>query len=498
MMDRRSVLTLAFAATLAAAPAASALDLNQNIRQLVGAHDLRGTRVGILIMDMDSGEVLGSMNPDEQLIPASNMKLVTTAAALDVLGPDFVYRTQLGLLDATPGQPGAQPSLVVKGDGDPAFGDPQLLQQYKLNVDALLNGWVDAVKTSGHGDFGRLVIDDRVLDTQFSHPDWPAADLVKAYGAQVSGLNFYDNVIDVLPVPTEQGQAPRIQLFPPAPFLETLNRAKTGKTDYFTVDRKPNSNQLIFGGTVKNSRSVPFQVTVHDPAMVFGGIFATAVRKAGVEVGDVVRPSADEDLSSVKPLHVVQTTLPLVLGRTNQDSQNMFAESLFKRMGRQLTGQPGSWENGAAAIRQVLKNRLGARSASIEVVDGSGMSRNNRVTARLLTELLRSMYLDDVKGPIYRDSLSKGGVNGTLEERFEGLNGTVYGKSGYLNGVSSLSGYLFIPAGPKTAPEPRVIGFSFVFNGFKPPLYARDMKTIQNKLVDLIDEAVVSPAKLGG
>lgn len=500
MIARRAAIALAVLVHAAVAPLAWAVDIESSMRQMVQAHDLRGTKVAICVMDMETGETLAALNADDQMIPASNMKLVTTASALDVLGPDFVFRTELSVLENGPSGQSPIPSLVVRGDGDPAFGDPILLEQHGLELDALLDGWANAVAATGHKRFAKLIIDDRVFDQEFSHPDWPHADLVKAYGAQVAGLNFYQNVIDVLPEPTKDGQPPRVHLFPQAPFLDTTNRARTGPTDFFTLDRKLGTNELIFGGSVKNRRTVPFQVTIHDPSLFFAQVFAHRLAAKGIKVETFGRPEAGDDLTHGRTIHIVQTTLPLVLARTNKDSQNMFAESLIKRMGRQMTGQPGSWENGAAAVRAALRQRLDARSASITVVDGSGMSRQNRVTARLLVELLRSLHHDPSRAEIFRDSLSVGGDDGTLQQRFEKLNGKVYGKSGYLNGVSSLSGYLYLPQSGRNgaAGEPRVIGFSLLFNGFKPPLYNKDMKNLQNKLVQLVDQAIADPVRLGG
>lgn len=492
MRSRSALLPVLLILSTLAAPVLG-IEVEGTMRQLVRSADLRGTEVSVFAMDMDSGEVIAAMEPDRPMIPASNMKVVTTAVALDVLGPEYVFRTALELHEPA----GSLPELIIRGDGDPGFGDPVLLGQHGLQVEQLLSSWADAVAKTGHKRFARLVVDDRVFDQEFSHPEWPTPDLVKGYGAQVAGINFYANVVDVLPVPTVDGQAPRFEIFPPAPFLEYTNRAKTGKTDYFILDRKLGTNQLIFAGTIRNRRTTPSQVTIHDPATFFGQVLANRLAEQGIVVDAVVRPGPQEEFLAARPLHVVQTTLPLVLARTNQDSQNMFAEALFKRMGHQLTGQAGSWDSGAAAIRAVLRQRLGARSSAIVVADGSGMSRSNRVTARLLVELLREMHLDSIKGPIYLESLSVAGESGTLKQRLDKLNGRVYGKSGYINGVSTLTGYLVIGEGGET----RTIGFSFLFNGFKPPLTAADMKRVQNGLVGLIDKAYApqpEPAKLGG
>ncbi len=495
MRSRPALLPLLIVLLALATPALGG-ELDHAMRQYVRSADLRTTQVSLFAMDLDTGNVIGSLEPDQPMIPASNMKVVTTAAAMDVLGPEFLFRTELAIRQPS----AAAPELVVKGDGDPAFGDAILLGQHGLNVEQLLASWVEVVRQTGHTRFARLVLDDRVFDEQFSHEDWPEPDLRKGYGAQVAGINFYTNVVDILPTPTVEGQAARVDVFPDAPHFEKTNRTKTGgKTDHFILDRRLGTNQLIFGGNVKNRRTVPFQVSIHDPAVFFGQVFAARLAQAGITVDAVVRPEPQEELDDTRPLHVVQTTLPLVLARTNQDSQNMFAEALVKRMGHQLTGQPGSWDNGAAAIRAVLRQRLGARSSAMVIADGSGMSRNNRVTARLLVELLRELHQDPTKGPIFLESLSAAGENGTLQQRLNDLGGRVYGKSGYIGGVSTLTGYLVIPAAE--GGRPRTIGFSFLFNGFKPPLYARNMKRVQDGLLALIDKAYApreEPANLGG
>lgn len=482
-----------------ASPAWAAGDLESQLRRMIRAHDLRQTQVAAMVQDLSTGEVLVAIDADEPMIPASNMKLITTAAALDVLGPEFVFRTELGIIEPAPANPAGGATLVVKGDGDPAFGDPELLREHGLSVDDLLDQWAQAVVKTGRTHVDRLLIDDRVFDRTFTHPDWPANQLIKSYCAQVAGLNFHDNCIDVLMTPARrQGLAPTIELFPPAPFLETVNEATTGKTDIYGVIRAPGTNRFVFHGSIRNKPYGPFQATVHDPALFFGNVFAERLRQRGVTVASVERPADDQLLPTPRALHVVQTTLPLVLTRTNRDSQNMFAEALIKRMGRAVTGASGSWENGAAAVRLALRDRLGPRSSVVSIADGSGMSRDNRVTARVLVELLASLHndADATKAAIYRKSLAHGGVSGTLDDRLQELAGQVYGKSGYLSGVSALSGYLVLPAGPEGG-QPRTIAFSFLFNGFEPPVYNLHMKALQDKLVGAIEGALTPAATTG-
>ena len=504
MIAYRRVVLLVMLLAAVAAPA-GAMDVEKGLRRLLASNGPKQGRVSVMVMDLDRGEVLAAIDADEPMIPASNMKLLTTAAAQSVLGPDFVFRTELGLIET--GDVTRPPILLIKADGDPAFGDPVLLEQHGLTVDHLLDHWIDAVRGTGIKAFARLMIDDRVFDRQLVHASWPSEQLHKRYCAQVAGLNFHRNCVDVTLIPADRaGQTPAIERFPDGPFITTTNLITTGRTDTFSITRKPGTNDLTFRGSIRNRASEPWQVTMHDPAMVFAKLLRHRLKQEGIEVRAVERIAADTDAPPAETLHAMRTTLPLVLTRTNQDSQNMFAEALFKRIGHKVTGAPGSWENGAAAMRIFLRKRLGPRSSAAVIADGSGLSRDNRVTARLIVELLRAMHEDPGVGELYRDSLAYGGrthegrylVSGTFarNHRFDGLppGHWVFGKSGYIRGVSALSGYLILP--DADGQGHRTIAFSFLFNGFKNRNH--EIKKLQDKMVELIDTAASDPVRLGG
>ncbi len=487
--------------------------LQLQIERVIRGAGLRETKVSVYVADADTGERLAAVNPIEPMIPASNMKLIITAAALHLLGPDFLFRTELrllmpedwrereGLVMADPDfRPRDGPILLVQGDGDPAFGDQTLLNRHNLDVEQLLNAWVEQVRATGLSSVQRLIVDDRAFDRNFIHPTWPADQLNMWYCAEVAGLNVNDNCLDVYVEPTLPRQSPLITIRPAVPFLRPMNRAATGNSDTFWISRKPGTNELTFWGQVK-SRSEPFYVTFHDPPLFFARLLAHRLEAAGIRVDAIGRPDWDDALPQGRVLHTVQTTLPLVISRCNKDSQNLFAEALLKRIGRQYTGAPGSWENGAAAIRAFLNHLIGPRSASVVVVDGSGLSRDNRVTAAVLVEILKKMHQDPQRKMLFRESLSVGGVDGTLRKRFKrGLSSRVFGKSGYIDGVSTLSGYLVMPTtvpadgGPATAGEDTVV-FSFLFNGIKPPVYLYQIKSLQNELIKLIDKEMQTRAE---
>lgn len=504
-MIRKTITFLSLSLSLLAYSTAWAGPLDGALEQLINGRDLRSTRYSICVIDADTGEVLAEINPDEPMIPASNMKLLTTAAAMDVLGEDFVFRTDLSVIDPT--GPGGKPDLMIRGDGDPALGDPVLLKEAGLTAEDMLGQWVQAVKLTGKTSFGRLIVDDRVFDTQMVHPSWPTGQLQKRSFAQVAGLNFHNNCLHVLPAPASRtGAAPYYTLYPESPFLTVFNSATTGKSNGVWIDRKLGGNELTLRGRVKSQFYTPVLVTLDDPPVYLAQLLVNRLGNEGIRVEAISRLGHDEQVPEARPIHRVETLMPAVLRRTNRDSQNLFAEALLKRMGHALTGSQGNWENGAAAIRHALSRRLGTHATGASIADGSGLSRDNKVSARVLAELLQSIHQDTRVGQLYLASLSYNGKidnhstlgDGTLDGRFKKLPAGhwVYGKSGFIRGVSSLSGYLIItdpdaPAGPDgNVKTQRTIAFSFLFNDYTPPLSNTSMKNLMDRMVEVIDQGV--------
>ncbi len=452
---------------------------------LIRTANLGGADVGLYAIDLQTGEGLVKLNPNDPLIPASNMKLLTTASALNELGPEFLFKTKLKL---TPPDPViGKPSLILQGDGDPSLGDPVLLEAHGLDVDQLIQQWVAVVQKTGITEFDQLIIDDRIFDRNFVHPAWPEDQLNRWYCAQVAGINFHDNCLDIYPRPTRSGLAPFLRISPESPFLRLSNRAVSGSTDSFWIYRRMETNEMTFRGVVKYPRSSPENVTLHDPPNYLAMLLQHNLAQAGIKVNHLYRPPMDEILPQSRDLHIVQTTIDVVLNRCNKDSQNLFAEALFKRAGREMTGVPGSWETGRAAMRIFLRSRLGSAAASVEIDDGSGMSRNNKVSPKAIVDLLVSMYRDPRLGSTYLRSLSVGGKDGSLRKRFKDLDVTVLGKTGYIRSVSTLSGFAVLPR-PDHPEGPRVFAFSFMFNNFKAPVYVYQVKALQDKLVELLDK----------
>jgi D-alanyl-D-alanine carboxypeptidase/D-alanyl-D-alanine-endopeptidase (penicillin-binding protein 4) len=473
----------------------AAAGLRDDVDRLVRNAPLKGATVSVSIRDASSNSVLVAINADAALAPASNMKLLTTGAALHALGPDFEFTTRLK-------RDGDR--IIVVGDGDPALGDPDLLKittvngQEGVDVETLLGVWIKPIAESGLTSVSEVIVDDRILDREFVNAGWPSDQLSARYCAQVAGLNFHMNVLHFYPRP-RQGQAPIIgDSVPDAPWVRITNLAtsRTGGRDESNVwiARLQNTNDFTFRGNVRFAYKAPVPITINNPPDFFAHLLADRLTRHSVTVGKARIASADDVFAKAQQIGpVIATPISTVIARCNRDSENLYAEALLKRIGAALTGEPGSWTNGAAIMRHIIHERLNDPALCTRVVisDGSGLSSANRVAASTMTAWLGSFHNDEKLGPAFIDSLAVGGKSGTLDNRFKtgDLRGaTVQAKSGYINGVSCLSGFV-------TASDGRRRSFSILMNGVKEVGHA---KKVQEQIVlaiahDLAD----APVQLG-
>lgn len=440
-------------AAFALAIAASAWSdggLSRQVDALVRDARLGSARIGISIVDMQTGESLVSVDADTPYIPASNMKVLSTGAALHVLGKDYVFRTELLRVGD---------DFVLRGSGDPALGDPEFLAAHGMNLtsDQLLDALARAAADAGITSWDEFIVDDRAFDREIIHPRWPTDQLDKHYCAPVAGVNFHRNVLDFFPNPAADGVGPpTFQLQPGAPWIarDVRVNAKSVSRGQNTiwVRRDPVQNRFTLVGEVRYPSQMPIRVSVHDPAILAGQLLADRLTRAGVApanpgpdgFGPVRLANPGEDLSQGKVIAVVTTPLVDILELCNHESINLYADALIKAIGHAVSGEPGSWQNGGSVLRMVLAERLGPdAAASTTISDGSGMSRQNAVTPKVFTAWLESLYEDPALGSAFVESLASVG-EGTLDDRFRQtrLRNALRAKSGYINGVRTLSGYL--------------------------------------------------------
>lgn len=490
----RGGLTIGLALLAMLGTAATAMaDLQRDLERAIAQAGLDGLDVGISVVDLGSGRQVADIDAHDPLIPASNMKLLTSATALLTLGDEFMFDTRF-VLDGD--------TLVIVGSGDPGLGDPALLADLPepMDVEALLDFIADAIARAEPGTIREIVIDDRVFDRETVHPGWPENQLQYYYCAEVGGLNFHLNVANVFARPTSLNQPARIVLEPDAHSIEINNTTRTAAArtaagrphpSSISIHREPEGNRWRITGEV--SRAVGAPTAVRDTAIVFGQMLAVRLEDRGIVIGaahalpgEAVRRIEPSETHEGETLLVIKTPIAEVLRRCNTDSYNMHAEALFKRVGREVASQPGSWAMGAAAMRSKLTDALDSSAlGGLRVSDGSGMSRANQVSPATLTSLLTHMHAlsDDPVRTLFRESLAQSG-QGTLRRGFVGagdLRHDVLAKTGYLNHVRAISGYIV----PKGGSEP-VAAFSILMNGFRQNDSLRS-RELRNELVRLID-----------
>lgn len=463
------------------APAVYA-DLTGDIRTVLNDKVLYKAEMGIAVFKLsDSPQRATSVfkhNSDIGLIPASNLKLPTTAAALVYLGEEFKFRTLLLKHND---------DLVLIGDGDPSLGDAELLKKSSVEVIAAFKDWAQQLAKNNHIAFKRLVIDDSVFDTEFFHPNWPAEQAHKRYCAQVGGLNFNCNAIDFTMRAYFVGETIRYIAVPRTDYVSIANSCVGSNESAVWLTRNPNSNVIALRGKSPSS-DVPVSVTIHDPSMFAGTVLQETLAASGIKFATAA-PARDRHLRAallkngvdaqagwlVLAMH--ETPLSTVLARANKDSMNVYAEALAKRIGAAVSGESGSWKNGSAAIAEYLR-KINIDHAEFHLDDGCGLSKENRISPNALCQVLIHQWHAKTKDAFF-SSLSIAGKDGTLDNRFPGstLRGRVFGKSGYVNSVRSLSGYLHGKDGNWYA-------FSMLFNNVSDTATAR---TLQERIVHAID-----------
>lgn len=478
-------------AILAAAASSPAQTLQKKVQTALANARLGNAQVGVSIIDVDTGSELADLRAggggDGAFIPASNLKLLTSGAALLALGKDYEFRTELLVCGD---------KLVVRGSGDPAFADPELLEKMKIGVDQFVDRLVDSAKQAGVSGIREVVVDDRVFDREHVHPDWPAGQLHLSYCAPVGGVNFHGNVLNVYVTPGPTIGADAAARPEPAGSWINITRAartvRDGTTEVW-LEREKEPFSFKLHGNVRTPPDGPVQVTVTDPGLFFGRVLADRVQRAGLGAGNVTARlvALDEScagalpgISSERVVGIVRTPISVALDRCNVDSDNLYAESLLKAAGHRVTGQPGSWSNGTSVVRMQVRDRLGAEYASrLVLADGSGLSRNNRVTPELLTRWLAIMAKQPDCGDTFVRSLALAGEEGTMKKRFKGakIRNEIRGKSGYIREVRTLSGYVTnIATG-------RRVAFSILVNEVPSGADAR-AKEFHEKVVELVDQ----------
>jgi D-alanyl-D-alanine carboxypeptidase/D-alanyl-D-alanine-endopeptidase (penicillin-binding protein 4) len=424
------------------------------------------------VVRLSDGKVLFTRNAEHLFLPASTMKLFTTAVAIEKLGSDFVFRTTVEA-EAAPDSSGRVGDLFLVGRGDASLGNRVLPGQFQSGpqepVAAVLQRLADEVVARGLREVtGNLVADDSYfLFEPYSH-GWDAEDLQWGYGAPVTALAFNDNALLLQVRPgAGLGATAEVRLEPFPDYYRLNNRVETsaaGTRKRIFVERAPGSRQLdVWGEIPLDAGETQDSVSIDNPPQLIGELFRRELEARGVTVrGRVevhhltrIEAATTPDPLPKPPARVMlaeHVSPPLAedIKTINKFSQNLHVEMLLRTLGREVKND-GSLKAGLDVLKEFAA-RVGIDPAEANFADGSGLSRHALVAPRAVIKLLKYMAASP-RLEAYLDSLPVAGVDGTLADRFKGLSGRghIRAKTGTMEHVNALAGYMELPSGERLA-----------------------------------------------
>ncbi len=459
---------VAVSAAPATRPTIKTAALDKQINNIFLENDAQHASWGIEVVDLKSQKILYARDADHLFIPASNMKMFTTAAALEKLGPDYTFHTTAES-DAAPDAEGRVWDLYLVGRGDPNLGPrtfPYIYNAPGQAPDTFIQQLADQVKARGVRQVVRkIVADDSYFVWEPFAPNWAADDLEWGYGAPVTALAFNDNLLTLRIKPGQKpgDEAPAL-LEPVADYYLLRNYIRTGEKgteQHYSLERRPGTMELDLWGQVPLDGSENIEtVAIYNPPELVGELLRAALRARGivadcpVEVRHSMRweAASSPNPAAPQPARVVladHASPPLreAIKVVNKESENLHAEMLLRTLGREVNHR-GSLAGGLAALNAFLQQQAGIPPDETYISDGSGLSREDLVAPDAAVKLLVYMA-NSPNFQAYFDSLPIAGVDGTLIHRFTRveMKEKIHAKTGSVKHVDTLSGYMDLPSG---------------------------------------------------
>ena len=451
--------------------------LQQSIETIISDPALSEATVGICVRTGD-GRTLADIESDNMIMPASNMKLISTGAAIHLLGPNYQYITRIGY-DGVVEKGILKGNLYIIGGGDPTTGSKDSIA---TPMTELFDIWEKTVRDAGIRRIdGYIIGDGRYFDGMPEHPSWQWSDIGTYYGSGPTGLMFYENTQSFRASAGKKVGDPVniVPSYPEAPWMEfryncTTGKAGTGDQLYmYASDLSPVAEIRGTFGVDRAAKRV--DCTNKFPEYTLASYFADCLRSKGIpnEGPADFRLCTDIDASSADNLEIIGSTLSPALKRiifeTNHESNNLYAETLSKTLGKKLTGS-ACYDSTYVAMETVLKELGLDTSYGIKMADGSGLSRKNYVSpdffCRFLIAMMSSPHFED-----YIYSLPSPGSNGTLSSNMAKspaeMKARIKVKSGSMDGVRCYSGYVI----PKEGCKDETIVFSIMINNCTAPVW---------------------------
>lgn len=444
-----------------AAGAQQVADLEKTVHAIRRESGMQHGTLSVSVYNITKKKALFSYNPQVSTTPGSLMKLFTTGVAFSRLGSDFRFTTHLCIRGRVDREGVLHGNVYIIGGGDPLLGSYRYRQ---TSPDSLFEGWTTALRKKGIKRVdGRVCYHTEIFDEQPLHDSWQWGDVGNYYGAGVSGLNFHENMYFVYFNPgTRVGDpASSVRVAPKNINVHGVCEVTTGPEnsgDNVVIYGGPTDKNRLYRGTVPLGKN-DFRVrgAMPNPAKQCADLFASYLRTHGISISSSSLQVYSRPDSLRTVLDYYSSDYYTIAQYTNLTSNNIYAESIFKYLGYSKYGK-GTFDNGAQAVMDWFKEKK-LETGGVKVVDGSGLSSQNRVTADFLCRYLTAVSSE----PFFNDfltSLAKVGESGTAKNLLpplpEGMK--VYVKTGTISGVKAYAGYIDAANGDRLA-------FAIISNG---------------------------------
>lgn len=454
------------AAIPSSAPRQTLTDVQAKIRQVLFRPELKRGSVGVKIVSLDTGKVIFEQDAEKYFMPASNMKSFTVAAAMEKLTPNFRFVTSV-YANSLPDASGTiKGDLTVFGRGDISISTAFYEGDYFRGIDAL----ADRIAQAGVKRVeGNLIGDETFFSGSPIPTGWEWDDLQWYYGAEVSALPINDNAVDLIIKPTAPNAPCSVQIQPTSSIYKIVNRCTTGgsRRDIRVVKKIAQNVLEVYGSMPSNDNGYSGQIAISHPSELFVELLRQRLLQKGITVTgrNVVKSEKPAFAPTVMPVEIAKfesVPFSVVAAKTMKPSQNLYTETILWTLGEQSGDKNNlslsSADKGIAVVRSFMR-QIGVADDGIIQYDGSGLSRHNLITPSAAVRLYEYM----AKSPnaiAWQNSLTIGGIDGTLRNRFKGTKaeGNMRGKTGTIDQVSALSGYVTTASGER-------IVLSVVVNG---------------------------------
>ena len=447
--------------------------------ELISSQSMDQAAVSFTVTSCSDGKVIFSYNTETPLIPASTQKIISSAAALEMLGDDYKYETAIYYYGTISNSGKLKGDIIIKGTGDPTLGS----EYFSAHYGDFISKWVEKIKNIGISEIqGSVIADDSYFDYQPVPSKWLWEDVGNYYGAGVYGISILDNTYKIHFKTDTEGAMPTITNIEPANFqINLANMLKSsGTSDEGYIYASPYGTMGWISGTIPANRmDFILKGSITDPPLLVAKMLTTALENAGVRVSNKPTTTRVSALpSNYTPSLITRTyspTIDKIIYTLNHNSINMYAETFVKTLGKKFE-EKGSYNNGISIIESFI-SKMGVKKEEVSIVDGSGLSMANSVSSNAIVKVLNYMKSSDYYSTFF-ESLPKPGSEGTLQNTFllPELKENLVAKSGSMKNVKSYAGYLRAKSGS-------LLSFCIIVNN-----YNGSSTSLTEKIEKILDE----------